>query len=100
MQVAVKAQLDVCTPLAGNLYDAFRAEAAQPGTPKKGAVDVIANPDCVSLVISARDVGDARALLNSYLQLLHAAYSVLLSLKTREGDTYASRQGSSRSSVQ
>jgi tRNA threonylcarbamoyladenosine modification (KEOPS) complex Pcc1 subunit len=60
---------------------ALEAEASQPVQPAKGHVKVVAEEGCVSVYLTAQDVNGLRAILNSYLYLVHAAYSSLRKLE-------------------
>lgn len=61
---------------AGALYTALKAEELQP-SPDRGRVTVSRANGCVRLTIEPRDLSSMRALMNSFLYLTHAAYSVL-----------------------
>ncbi len=58
------------------LYKALEAEARQPA-PGKGRARVEAAGDCLTVSIEAADFSGLRAIINSYLLLLAAAYSAL-----------------------
>ncbi len=80
--MAARATVRVCAgDYASPLASALRAEASQPRQPSKGSVEVTIEGGCLVLSISANDLGDLRALLNSYMYLLHAAYSSLRVLR-------------------
>ncbi len=58
------------------LYTSLKAEEMQP-SPDRGQVKVSLDGGCVRLEIEPRDLNSLRALMNSFLYLSHAAYSVL-----------------------
>lgn len=60
---------------------ALEAEASQPVQPAKGYVKVVAEGGCLSVYLTAEDVNGLRAILNSYLYLVYAAYSSLRKLE-------------------
>ncbi len=58
------------------IYESLLAEVRQPA-PRKADVSVQLENGCVKLNIRAGDVNQLRVVLNSYLYLVHAAYSTL-----------------------
>ncbi len=64
------------------VYSSLRAEVLQ-GGPRKGEVSVGIVNGCVEIRVSSNELSGLRALLNSYLLLLHAAYSALDSVSKR-----------------
>ncbi|MGC9072215.1 MAG: KEOPS complex subunit Pcc1 [Acidilobus sp.] len=77
-----KAMVKLCLgPSTSPLLSALKAEVSQPAQPSKGSVSLSVEGDCLVLSIRAKDVGDLRALLNSYMYLAHAAYSSLVRLE-------------------
>ncbi|WP_420805109.1 KEOPS complex subunit Pcc1 [Acidilobus saccharovorans] len=62
------------------IYRALIAEASQPGTPRKGSINVEVKDNCLKISVTSDDLGDLRAIVNSYLYLVHASYSVVRSL--------------------
>jgi len=60
------------------LYESLLAEVSQP-SPRKASVNISLVDSCLSLTIKARDINSLRAVLNSYLYLIYAMYSVLSS---------------------
>lgn len=84
---SAKAEFKLCGKPADitAIYRALIAEASQPGTPRKGSIDVNIKNDCLKISIASNELGDLRALVNSYLYLVYASYSVIrrLSLDRR-----------------
>ncbi len=72
---------DYVDPLAR----ALMAEATQPRQPSKGVVKVEVHDGCVLISMQAGDLGDLRALLSSYMYLIHAAYSSLRRIEEGSG---------------
>jgi tRNA threonylcarbamoyladenosine modification (KEOPS) complex Pcc1 subunit len=66
---------DVATAKA--VEEALRAEVEQPAAPRKGRVSMARRGSCVMLRVEAASLSGLRAILNSYLYLVHAAYSAL-----------------------
>ena len=64
------------------LYKAILAEEKQPA-PEKGQVSLRLEEGCLVLDVKARDLSGLRALSNSFLLLIHAAYSSMTN--TEEG---------------
>ena len=60
----------------GPLYRALEAEARQPA-PGKGKARIRVEGGCLAITIEAVDLSGLRAIMNSYLLLLAAAYSAL-----------------------
>ncbi|MGC9210229.1 MAG: KEOPS complex subunit Pcc1 [Acidilobus sp.] len=82
------AEVELCLgQLVSPLLAALKAEASQPAQPSKGSVAVNLEGGCLRLTLEAKDVGDLRALLNSYLYLIHAAYSSLVRLDQGSAST-------------
>ncbi|MEB3851743.1 MAG: hypothetical protein LRS49_04080 [Desulfurococcales archaeon] len=74
-----KATLRVCGPrrLVGAVAESLEAEAMQPAAPSKGSVEVSREGECIMIVVGSESLSGLRALVNSYLYLLHAAWSAL-----------------------
>ncbi len=64
------------------IYEALKAEEGQ-SAPEKGTVKITRDGDCISIIIESADLSGLRALSNSYLLLLHAAYSSLVGASAR-----------------
>ena len=84
--MGARARVSVCVgEYADAIVRALKAEATQPRQPSKGVVEVGLQGRCVQLFVEAGDLGDLRALLNSYMYLVHAAYSSLRRLEGFSG---------------
>jgi KEOPS complex subunit Pcc1 len=58
------------------IYTALLAEVNQP-SPEKGTVSIGLEEDCIVLHIKSETISGLRALINSFLLLVHASYSSL-----------------------
>ena len=58
------------------IYTSLLTELRQPA-PHKGVVDIMLNGDCIVIEINSDTISGLRALTNSFLYLIHAAYSTL-----------------------
>jgi Uncharacterized protein conserved in archaea len=78
--VVGEAELTLCLgPYSKAVYESLLAEVSQPA-PRKAVVSVELEGDgCVKLTVKADGVNQLRAVLNSYLHLVYAAYSTLKS---------------------
>ncbi len=64
------------------IYKALLAEVRAP-SPEKGRVSVSIKQDCLVLEISSQSLSGFRALTNSFLLLVHAAYSAITGAEKR-----------------
>jgi len=64
------------------IYKALLAEMRTP-SPEKGRVSVSIKQDCLVLEISSQSFSGFRALTNSFLLLVHAAYSAIIGAEER-----------------
>jgi len=75
--VVSEAEVTLCLGLYSKaVYESLLAEVTQPA-PRKADISVLLEGDCVRLNIKASNVNQLRIVLNSYLHLVHAAYSTL-----------------------
>ncbi len=77
----MRAEIKIC--IGGEveaLINALLAEVNQPA-PERGMVNLSRDDGCLMLYIEARDLSSLRALVSSYLYLIHAAYSTLTELR-------------------
>ena len=74
-----KASVRVCLdPEASRaVLESLQAEVRQPAQPAKGRVSVSLEGGCMVLEIASDSPSGLRALVNSYLYLVHAAFSAL-----------------------
>jgi tRNA threonylcarbamoyladenosine modification (KEOPS) complex Pcc1 subunit len=80
--VVGEAKVTLCLgPYSEAVYESLLAEVRQPA-PRKADVSVELEGGCVKLYIRAGDVNQLRVVLNSYLYLVHAAYSTLKTYPT------------------
>ncbi len=76
----MQAEIKLCLgPYTNPIYHAIKAETTQ-ASPAKGEADVKIEENCLKLVIKSKDLSGLRALTNSYLLLIYAAYSSLKSI--------------------
>ncbi len=59
------------------LRESLEAEVKHPAAPQKGRVSVDVVDYCLRVTVESPTLSGLRALLNSYLYLLHAAYAAL-----------------------
>lgn len=79
LEVVGEAEVTLCLgPYSRAVYESLLAEVGQPA-PRKAFVSVVLEGGCVRLSVRAGGVNQLRAVLNSYLYLVHAAYSTLKS---------------------
>ena len=80
------AVVDICIrrDIAGSIEQALAAELRQPA-PEKGRVAVEARGGCLRLVVESGSLSGLRALVNSFLLLVHAAYSSILAAGSASG---------------
>lgn len=72
----VEAEVKLCLGhYSKPVYESLLAEVQQ--GPRKAVINVSLEEGCVKLHVEAKRVNQVRAILNSYLQLIHAAYSTL-----------------------
>ena len=59
------------------IRESLEAEVKHPAAPKKGRVSIDVVDHCIRVTVESATLSGLRALLNSYLYLLHAAYAAL-----------------------
>ncbi len=74
-----KATIRICLDPGASraVLESLQAEVKQPAQPAKGRVSVGLDGGCVVLEIASDSPSGLRALANSYLYLVHAAFSAL-----------------------
>ncbi|MEB2836722.1 MAG: KEOPS complex subunit Pcc1 [Desulfurococcales archaeon] len=74
-----KASIRICLDpdISRAVLESLQAEVRQPAQPAKGRVGASMEGRCVVLEIASDSLSGLRALVNSYLYLVHAAFSVL-----------------------
>ncbi len=64
-----------------HIYEALIAEIDTP-SPEKGKVSLALRDNCIHLMISSETISGFRALSNSFILLIHAAYSAIVNVQT------------------
>lgn len=79
-------EIKICNSLYRTLVASLKTEISQP-QPGKGKVIMNDEGGCLVLKIVSNNISGLRALTNSFLYLLHAAFSTLETTKDLAGDT-------------